>query len=396
MSDFDFLQEPEIKRFIQENVNTDVNKLLLNPPLQIARFSKQVASQILSRQKARRKLDSWVSNFDLVLPPPISIEQASSEQTAQYKKSILKGRQLIDLTGGTGVDTLALQDGFEKTTYIEQQQHLVDVFRHNCKVLDKHVDVICGSAESFLESISPAKRYSTTFFLDPARRDQSKKKVFNLEDCSPNIVELQSLLKEKGSRSLIKLSPFLDIKSILKKVENIREVHVVSVKNECKELLILIDPEHDKEPEVRTVNIDRTDQYYNFRFSEEAVAQSQFELLKKYILEPNASILKAGAFNKVAVDFGVKKVHPNTHLYTSDQQNPDWPGRTFEVAESKVDKITVDKYAQKGLINVIVRNYPLSTAELKKKFKVQDGGDYFLIGFKGADQKGNLVIARKI
>ncbi|MEP1095006.1 MAG: class I SAM-dependent methyltransferase [Cyclobacteriaceae bacterium] len=392
----DFLQKTETKKFIQENANTDVNKLLLNPPSQLSPFAKQVAGQILARQKGKGKIDSWVSNFGLIFPAPLSIEQASSEKTAAYKKLILKGQHLIDLTGGMGIDTLALGENFERTTYVEQQVELAQIFKQNCLVLGRQIEVVSEEAKSFLEQQTSSKRQQISFFIDPARRDDVKKKVFKLEDCSPNIIELLPLLQEKGVRVLIKLSPFLDIKLILEKIRHVKEVHVVSIKNDCKEILVLVDFSFEGDPQIKTVNLGNDRQTYNFTFPEEQASKSHLAVPKKYLLEPNASILKAGAFNKVALDFGVYKLHPNTHLYTSENQICGWPGRTFEVLERKTPKNILNTYAADGLINVLTRNYPMTPAALKKKFKVKDGGEFFLIGFLGYDKKNHLVISKRI
>jgi len=393
---FVFLQKAKTKKFIQENINCDVHKLILNPPAQLSPFAKQVAEQILSRRKAKGKIDSWVTNFDLIFPAPLSIEQASSGKTAVYKKLILKGQHLIDLTGGMGIDTLALSENFKQTTYIEQQDEIAQVFKHNCEVLGKQIEVISQEAKSFLEQKTSSEPQQITFFIDPARRDESKNKVFNLEDCSPNIIELLPLLEEKGVRVLIKLSPFLDIKLILEKIPHVKEVHVVSVKNDCKELLIHVDFSFEGDPQIKTINIGDLNQIYDFSFPQELISHSRFDNLGRFLLEPNASILKAGAFNKIALDFGVSKLHPNTHLYTSENQISSWPGRTFEILEAKVDKKVLSKYAIGGLINVITRNYPMTPATLKKKFKIKDGGKFFLIGFSGSDKKNHLVIGKRI
>ncbi len=390
-----FLQKAETKDFIQTHINSDINKLLLNPPSVITPFAKEVAAQIKARQKAKRKLDDWASNFDLVFPPPISVEQASSKQTAEYKKSILSGKHLVDLTGGMGADTLALSEQFESTTYVEKQEDLVEIFKHNCDVLDKSINIQCATAESYLDQNHRLDR-SFFFYLDPARRDEEKNKVFNLEDCSPNIVELQTQLKRIGGNVLVKLSPFLDIKLTLKKIDHIKEVHVVSVKNECKEVLILIDYSIDDEPEIRTINLTEAGQSFNFKFSEENTSQATLSTVKKYILEPNASILKAGAFNQAAVHYKVEKLHAHTHLYTSETLIPNWPGRVFEVIQAKVDKNTIAEFSKNGYINVMTRNYPMSPADLKKKYKVKDGGEFFLIGFIDMSKKNNLLITKKV
>ena len=397
MRGIEFLETSEVKDFIQHNLNSDIQKLLLNPLAEFGPNINEIVNQIQARQKAKGKLGSWVGNFDLIFPPPLSVEQASSEKTATYKKSLVKGEHLIDLTGGMGVDTLALSENFDHTTYVEQQPELAQVFEHNQKVLgSKKIEVISEEAASFLEKFKISSKSGTAFYIDPARRNKAKGKVFNLEDCSPNIIELLPLLRRYCKQVLIKLSPFLDIKLILEKIGNVRELHVVSVKNECKELLVLVDFTFDSEPIIKTINLDNTNQIYNFTFSEEQDIKPSFNNAGRYLLESNASILKSGAFNKVSLDFSVTKLHPNTHLYSSESPIEGWPGRTFEILESKFDKKLLPKYATNQCMNVLTRNYPTNAASVKKKFKLKDGGDFFLIGFSGIDKKSHLVVAKKI
>ena len=186
----------------------------------------------------------------------------------------------------------------------------------------------------------------------------------------------------------------MDIQLCLKTIEHIVEVHVVSVKNECKELLLLLDFTSKNEPKVHAVNIQPTEtETYTFTYSEKYEAESTYGEISTFLYEPNASILKAGAFNKVGKDFGLMKLNPNTHLFTSDTLRDQWPGRVFEIIHPAVDKSTLKTFAPSGSINVITRNYPISTTELKKKFRLRDGGDYFLIGFRDIDGSPRLIVA---
>ncbi|WP_436514850.1 THUMP-like domain-containing protein [Ekhidna sp. To15] len=387
-----FLKREDVKQFIKENIGADVNRIVLNPPPQYKEQIKAIASQILARQKAIGKLDSWAQNFDLVMPPPLSIEQASSQITCDYKKSLVSGHQLLDLTGGMGVDFLALSEVFEKSTYVEQVQDICQVFEHNAKVLKSKANVINDEASSFLSKLDASSK--STIYLDPARRDEHKGKVFKIEDCTPNLKELLPILKLKANKVLVKYSPLLDIHAILQNISGVKEVHVVSVKNECKELLLLIDFDFSEEPAIHCINLESSHDTYSFKLEEERLTKSMFSDLQHYLLEPNSSIMKAGAFKKVGSDFNVSKLAEHTHLYTTDTLLKDFPGRVFKVI-AEVDKKNIKQFAFKGCINVITRNYPLKASELKKKWKLKDGGNYFLIAFKDKAEKPRQIIAQR-
>ena len=390
----DFLRSKEVNQFILENATAGIQSLILNPPKQFKDRIKPIADQILARQKAKGKLDSWLVRDGLLFPPPLSIEQASSDQTATYKKRFFEGDHLVDLTGGMGVDCLALSENFKHTTYVEQNPRLCEIFEHNLPVFCKSIQIINREAETFLKDLDPQQ--TTSFFIDPARRDEAKNKVFQLEDCSPNLLQILPDLKQRGKQLLIKLSPILDLKSILAEIPNVKELHVISIKNEVKEILVLVDFEFIDEPTVKTINLGAKEETLDFSFSEEREAEAKIGSLKQYLYEPNAAILKAGAFKLIGTKFGLHKIHLNTHLYTSDTLIENWPGRVFEVVEQQVDKKILKHYAPEGLINVMTRNYPMDPKALKGKFKLKDGGDYFLIGFRNQKDKPTLVISRKI
>ncbi|WP_421764090.1 THUMP-like domain-containing protein [Ekhidna sp.] len=394
MNNIDLLQSDEVKRFIKENVETDPSGLLLNPPKNFKNHIKEIVNQIIARKKAKGKLDDWATNFELVMPAPLSIEQASSQTTCTYKQNLISGDYLVDLTGGMGIDCLALSSSFNRTIYVEQDPALCEIFRYNSLVLDYAVEIKNMEALDYINSAicNPNK---TTFYLDPARRDSDQKRVFRIEDCSPNLTELLPALREKANHVLVKYSPFLDIKGILNTIPNVKEVHIVSVKNDCKELLLLIDFNFTGISQITCVNLKSEQHIYSFSFEEEALSQARVGEISSYIFEPNASVMKAGAFNKICADYDLIKLGENTHLYSENRLVDSFPGKTFEVI-SNANETSIKEFATNGKINVITRNYPLSTTELKKKLKLRDGGDYFLVAFKDLNNKAKMVIAKLI
>ena len=390
----DFLSTENVKSFIRENVNSDVQKMILNPPKEFKNHIKEISNQILSRQKAKGKLNLWANNFDLIMPPALSIEQASSEATCSYKRKLIKGQHLVDLTGGMGIDCIELSKRFNQTTYVEQQPELCAVFAHNSKVMQQEVEIVNETAESFLEKLS-AHPKDTIIYLDPARRDNKKNRVFRIEDCSPNLMEILPKVKEKSSSALVKFSPILDLHAIIEALDGIKEIHVVSVKNDCKEILLLIDFKKRSNLKINAVNLETGQPDYTFNFNEESNSSTQHDFLKKYLYESNSSIMKAGAFKKIAKDFNISKLGENTHLYSSDKLVESFPGRAFEVL-STANKNNIHRFAAKGKINVITRNYPLNANEFKKKWKLKDGGDYFLIAYRDKIGKPQMTICLKV
>ncbi len=381
----------EQKKFIQENVAADVNRLLLNPPSEFKSEIKFLAEQIQSRQKAKGKLPTWVENFDLTFPPPLSVEQCSSEETASYKSGLIKGQLLVDLTGGMGVDCLALSERFEQTIYVESQADLCDRFGRNAEILGRKIDVKNQSAEKFLSEFSLPEK--TVFFIDPARRDEQAKKVFRFADCTPDVNELLNDFKKKAAKVLIKASPLIDLKQGLSELSHVVEIHVVSVTNDCKEVLFLLDFEKQPhEPIIKTINLAKRTERFGFTFSEEELAESEFGEVGEVLLIPNSSILKAGAFKSVGKSFALKKLAVNTHLFTSEKQVDNFPGRQFTILEKQVDKKVLKTYGVESRVNVISRNHPHSPEQILKKFKLKEGGDLYIIGFRDQRNKPQLTL----
>lgn len=391
MNELDFLKQKEVREFILENTSSDVNALLLNPPQAFKEHIHLIVEQLLARQKAKGKLDEWLEHPEVLFPPPLSIEQASSISTGNYKSSLVSGNQLIDLTGGMGIDCLSLSKGFKTTTYVEENPMLCARFRHNSGFLSSQtIEIHNEEAASFLQRFDG----TSTFYLDPARRDNRKNKVFKLEDCSPDLIELMQLFREKASQVLVKLSPLLDLTAVLNEINHVKEVHIVSVKNDCKELLLLIDFAYTGSPKIVAVNLETDQPAFTFQAEQEQNTTITYGEPEAFIYEPNASVLKAGAFKSIADQFDLLKVAPNTHLYGSSRYLENFPGRVYEIIED-ASKKTLSAFTKSGTINVVTRNYPLSPAEIKKKYKIKDGGDLFLIGYRNSANKPKLVIAKR-
>lgn len=379
----------EEKQFILSNIDTDVTKLLLNPPKDFKERITFLTEQIQSRQKAKDKLPTWYANPDLIFPSPLSVEQCSSEATANYKAELLGGTHLIDLTGGMGVDTLTFADHFQHVTYVEQNEFLCSQMEHNAQALGKNVQVINDTAESFL-----AKRKfdsPSLFFIDPARRDNQAKKVFRFADCSPNINDLLDLFREIGSKVMIKAAPLIDLSMGIEELQNVEAIHVISVKNDCKEVLFLLDFQRkNTDVPIRTINLtNEGSEIFDFTFNEERASDLVLSDPKKFLLLPNASILKAGAFKSISTQFGISKIGTNTHFYTSDELVSNFPGRTFEVLNEPISK-------QLDRANVISRNHPLTPQQILKKFRLKEGGNRFILAFRDQNEKPQIVLAQKI
>ncbi|GAA4831558.1 THUMP-like domain-containing protein [Algivirga pacifica] len=387
----------DIKDFIEAHLQDDPTQLMLQasryPDIPMA----YVVTQIQGRQKAKEKLPSWYDNTALEYPVKLSMEQCSSEATGLYKASLIKGKQGIDLTGGFGVDTYFFSQKFESFAYVERQEELAELVKKNMEVLDVgNVNIHAQDGVTYLKNISERVDF---IYLDPARRDEFNEKVVRIEECEPNIKELQDSLVEKGKEVMIKLSPMLDIKQTIQTIPYIREVQVVSVQNECKEILLLLSKELPEEPAIVSINISkdgRNLQRFSFLYSEEEYAASTYaEKAETYIYEPNVAILKAGGYKTIGNQYGLKKLHPNSHLYTSETLIEDFPGRIFEcVQQFGFGKKEIKKHLSMKKANITVRNFPLTVAQIRKKTGLQDGGEVYL--FATTDIKNQKTILKCI
>ena len=290
--------------------------------------------QINGKQKTRSKIPAFFDNDELLYPVQLSLEQSSSESTAKYKSTLCEGNALVDLTGGFGVDSYFLSARFNTACYVERNEELCSLAKHNFKSLGReNIEVINANSEIFLSEIAPVD----WIFIDPARRSESGKKVVFLSDCEPDVSALSDTLLSKAKKVLIKLSPMMDISAALRELPNTAEVHIISVDNECKEILLLMDQGKHNNQLIRTVNFgkNKETEYFDFHSEEEQpIAVSFASQPEKYLYEPNSAILKSGAFKLVANRFDLYKLHKNTHLYTSSKLSLNFPGRVFEVQKN--------------------------------------------------------------
>lgn len=374
----------KLKQFVQDHQSEDPAQLLFKYAGKTDFDLKAAVQQIQARQKAKVKLPSWAANSNLIFPPSVSLEQASSEETAQYKSDLVKGEKIIDLIGGFGVDTFFLAKNFQKAIYCERQEELAEIVGHNFETLSTgKFEIIKGNSLDYLRQ---SKEYFDLVYLDPARRGDQNQKLYKLADCEPDLIANWELLKSKGDSILVKASPMLDIKLALTEIPEIQQVRVVSLKNEVKEILLYWEKGKVIEsPLIHAVDLRTKGELkdFTFTFEEEESSQSQFGEVEKYIIEPNTAILKAGAFRTFGQRFGLTKLHPNSHLYSSSEIPTGLPGRIFEVIqEISQPKKDLNSIFPSGKVNVITRNYALSANDLKKKYKLKDGGNDFLIGTK--------------
>jgi len=387
------LLSEEIASFIHKNRKSDIAGLMLKiPPFKID--AKWVAAQIEGWQKASVKLPLWASNDRIVYPVRLSMEQCSSEKTAQYKASLVKGDYAIDLTGGFGVDTFFLSKNFSKVIYIEQQEELTEIAAHNFIALGQlAIEVRQGISENILKTITDKV---DLIYLDPARRKESQK-VYKLSDCDPNVVDFLDLYFSLSDIILIKTSPMLDITEATRQLKGVKEIHIISVDQECKEVLYLLNKEYIGEALFVCVhNFKNTIDRFVFNISEETIHKSSISEPLYYLYEPNASILKAGAFNSITKQFDVHKLHPSTHLYTSNHLIIDFPGRSFVVKKIVgYNKKEIHNVIETGKANIQTRNFPDSVETIRKKIGLKDGGNIYVFATTLSDGRKVLLICEK-
>lgn len=365
----------EIQVFINNNLENDVTSIILkgSPFKEVS--SQELASQIISKKKCRKKLPTWFKTSNIYYPNKLNIEQTSSEITAQYKSSLIKGDILLDLSGGFGVDSYYFSKQFSKVIHCEIDNELHRIVNHNLKILKANVDTVKEDGINYLKTTT----HFDWIYIDPSRRHNTKGKVFMLKDCLPNIPANIQLLLSKTSNILIKTSPLLDIKAGIQELSFVKEIYSVAVNNEVKEILWVIEKGFVSEVKLKAVNIYKNSiQYFESVINDEINHIPKFGKPLSYLYEPNASIMKIGAFNSIATVFNLCKLDKHSHLYTSDKYIADFPGRVFKIAKVLPYHKREFKAFEKSKANVSTRNFPQSVKELKKKFKIKDGGDTYL------------------
>ena len=381
--------------FIAQHRNDDVRTLALQAGRYPTVDMREAVVQIEGLQQAREKLPTWAAVEGIIYPPKISMEQCSSEKTAKYKAGLIKGKMFADLTGGFGIDFSYIARGFNEAYYIERNERLCDIAKANLSLLGlEHARVMNGNSEELFGTLP----HLDWIFVDPARRDGDGRKVVALSDCEPNVVELDLL--SKADKAMIKCSPMLDITMACRQLKRVSSVHIISVNNECKELLIIQDSSEFTGFTTHCVNIlkDGATQVYSFTQDEEETAcVSYCSEVGEYLYEPNASVQKAGCPKNLSSHYKVDKLHPNSHLYTSNEHIHDFPGRTFEVVEvlgfSKVD---IKRVQSLGKANITVRNFPENVQVLRKRLKLADGGENYIFATTMNDGSKVLVLCKKV
>lgn len=394
--------------FIREYRERDIRQLAL----QANRFPdvdmSYALDQIQGWQIARRKLPKWAACDGVIFPPHLSMEQCSSEPTAQYKLNLAMewaervghASRMTDLTGGFGVDFSFASCAFAAATYVERNEQLCHIVEHNLPLLGlNNATVVCADAVEYLSTVEP----QTMLFLDPARRDEHGAKTVMLADCTPDVVQLLPQLLEKSRFTMLKLSPMLDWHKAVDDLQGtVREVHIVSVGGECKELLLVLSTVVESELKVYCADLsiasDPSSLFVYTPGSSAPVANSKLKTQNsKFLHEPNASIMKAGCFDELAAAYGVSPVSRNSHLFLSDEPVEDFPGRSFVV-----ERVTTMNKGdlRKALVgiekaNIATRNFPLTVAELRKRLKIKDGGDVYIFATTTAEGEHLLLISRK-
>ena len=383
--------DPELSAYILAHRDDDVRHLALSDQKRLGDSLNYALNQISGWQKAKEKIPSWSEIDDLVYPPHLSMEQCSSEQTAAYKATLVRGESFTDLTGGFGVDFAFIARNFKQATMVERNAELCEIAVHNLPLLGlPDAKVVNGDGMDHLRQMEPVD----VIFIDPARRDQQGRKTVSIADCEPNLLEVLETLRARAKKILIKYSPMLDITLAIKELEGVESVHVVSVENECKELLFLLSEKTAGSPLFHCVNLSkRGETRYTFTMEEERNATiRQAGSIGKYLYEPYSSLLKAGAYKSLCTHFPVEKLAVSSHLYTSDEPINDFPGRAFRV----VDTFTLNKKEVKEHLgnvkkaNIAVRNFPLSANELRNRLKIKEGGDIYI--FATTHMEKRLVI----
>ena len=389
-------------KFIEDNQNTSPISLRLKYRDNFAFNVSFAIDQIEARQKTKNKLPNINNNPRFIYPSLLSTEQCTSEAVAAFKDNLFKENYLsmCDLTGGLGIDTLSMARSVKDVTYIERYSDYCLIAEYNFKILGyNNIEVINSDCSDFL---TKCNRTYDALYIDPARRGDSNKRLFAFSDCEPDILKLKSRMFEIADTIFIKTSPMADISFSIKELENVSDIYVISYKNECKELLFKLENRERLTENITIHCVDINSDGYNildFKYVDESgIVGLNYSLPLSYLYEPSSSILKAGAFKFVAAKFKADKLSVNSHLYTSDNYIDKFPGRKF-----KIDKIILFnnkelKDLNKTLTkaNITVRNFPIKAEELRKRLKINDGGDKYIFATTDYSNKKILIICSKV
>ncbi len=384
----------EIQNFIQQNLTADVSKLALQKPKFTDTNWTKILNQIVAKQKTKDKLPTWFKIKNIIYPSKISVEQTSSEKTAGYKSQLISGKSLIDLTGGFGVDDYYFSKKTEQVIHCEINEELSQIVSHNFEQLQvKNIQCLAGDSAEILKNLNQKFDW---IYSDPSRRNEAKGKVFMLKDCLPNVPELLNFYFEFAPNIMIKTAPILDITAGINELRNISKIHIIAVENEVKELLWILEKDYDQSIEIITCNLAKKGNEH-FSFSPSAMeADVPYGLPQRFLYEPNAAIMKSGGFDNVSLQFGIEKLHPHSHLYTSEEQI-DFPGRIFEITQClNYSKSEMKAHLEGQKANITTRNFPDPVETLRKKWKIKDGGDLYCFFTTNRNNDKIVLLCKKI
>ncbi|MCL6219347.1 class I SAM-dependent methyltransferase [Zunongwangia pacifica] len=387
------LLQAEVQEFVAKNLNAEVSALVLKGSPFPNILAATLATQIAGRKTAQRKLPFWFENQHILYPPKLNLEQTSSQITAEYKASLVSGKAFTDLTGGFGIDSYFFSKKTGEVFYNELNKDLAAIARHNFKALEaNNINVNSGDGLAFLKATEAKFDW---IYLDPARRDDHGGKVFRLADCTPDVVAHLPLLFEKADHILIKTSPLLDLKLGISELDFVAEIHIVAVDNEVKELLWLLKKGNTSAVKIITKNFTKKENQ-TFITSMEESENAEFALPGKYLYEPNAAIMKSQLFGKLATDFKLKKLHQNSHLFTSEV-NIDFPGRKFKITDiMNFGSKYLKKRFKSKKANISTRNFPLDVESIRKKYKIKDGGTDYLFFTTNLNEEKIVLVCEKL
>jgi hypothetical protein len=377
----------EIQQFISDNIKSNLTRLILkgSPFKEVS--VQELANQIVTKQKSEKKLPTWFSARNIYYPNKVSLEQTSSETTARYKTQIIKGDSIVDITGGFGIDCYYFTQEFKEVIHCEIDQELSLIVTHNYQQL-RQSQIITHFGDG-LQFIKNSIRNFDCIYIDPSRRNDQKGKVFLLKDCSPNVPENIDLLFLKTRQILLKNSPILDITSAINELKFVKEIHVIAIDNEVKEVLFLLEKGYLKNIAVKTIN-KRKDNIQQFDFEWNTPASSNYSEALSYLYEPNAALLKSGGFHQISMQLSVFKIHLNSHLYTSNTLLS-FPGRTFLIQKVlPYDTKKISKLLSGEKANITTRNFPKTVAQIRKETKITPGGELYL--FFTTNKNNKLIV----
>ncbi len=365
----------EVREFLKENENKSATDIILKGSPFTGITSQELAQQLIGLQKTKKKLPTWYVADKVLFPPSLNLEQTSSEETAKYKSELVSGNTLVDSTGGFGIDSFYFAKKMKQVIHCDLDKELQEIANFNFKSLG--VDSITSFNEDGIKKALELENVDW-LYIDPSRRNDVKGKVFFLNDCLPNVPEIQATCFEKTPNIMVKTAPILDISVGLSELNNVKEIHIVAVNNEVKELLWVLQKNYTEEPIIKALNITKGKTFsVELPLNAEENSNATLGEVSKYLYEPFSPVMKTGAFNWLSKYYNINKLQVNSHLYTNAVLI-DFPGKVFKVKEV----IKYNKKALKSLVgvkaNVVTRNFKLSVADIRKKFKIKEGADRFL------------------